>query len=167
MGVPGPITLSAADRAGMALKYGTPAVTITSVVTNTLDSGLGSLRAALYFAFDHPGTHVTFNISTNDPGFTNGIFAIQPSDELPWLVNGTFLDGASQPTNASFHPTGPSILINGGELSRPQHVRERLAIRRVELHGAFVHHQWIRRVEHFAFRNEHVQQYRSWVLPGR
>lgn len=111
MGEPGPIVLSAGDRAGMAAVYGAGPV-ITPVVTNTLDSGHGSLRAALYYAFDYPGTRITFNVATTDSSYTNGIFTIQPSDQLPALVNATILEGASQP--ATFTNTdAPNIVING------------------------------------------------------
>ena len=44
--------LSRGDRDGMAIMYSAgPA--LSSTVTNTLDTGVGSLRAALYFAFDY------------------------------------------------------------------------------------------------------------------
>lgn len=102
--------LSVSDRAGMAAKYGAgPA--LNSVVINTLESGPGSLRAALYYALDHPGTTVTFNIPTSDPGFAGGVFTIQPTDSLPALRNATFLDGSSEPTNTN--PSGPEIVLNG------------------------------------------------------
>ena len=45
-------TLSKLDRAGMAQVYGNPSVAPSAVVTNTNDSGPGSLRAAIYYAFD-------------------------------------------------------------------------------------------------------------------
>ena len=38
--------------------------------------GPGSLRAAIYYATDHPGTAVSFNIPTSDPGYSNGVFNI-------------------------------------------------------------------------------------------
>jgi len=102
--------LSTNDRAGMASIYGAgPGA--SSVVTNTMDSGPGSLRAALYYAFDHPGTTVTFNIPNTDPGLSNNVFNIQPSDVLPSLVNATTLNGNSEPLNTN--PNGPDILING------------------------------------------------------
>ncbi len=44
--------LTPSDRAGMATKYGA-GPTISATVTNTMDGGPGSLRAALYYAFDH------------------------------------------------------------------------------------------------------------------
>jgi len=110
--------LSTNDRAGMAQIYG-PGPGATNLVTNTQDSGPGSLRAALYYACDHPGTTITFNIPTSDPGYSNNVFNILPTDSLPSLVNATTLDGSSGPTN--FNPSGPGILLNGG-LSRPPNV---------------------------------------------
>ena len=102
--------LSASDRAGMAAVYGAgPA--ITNIVTNTLDSGPGSLRAALYYAFDHPGTTISFNIPVSDAGFSNSVFNIQPSDALPSLWGNTTLDATTEPTNSN--PAGPGILLNG------------------------------------------------------
>lgn len=102
--------LSDGDRAGMAAKYGAGPV-LSSVVTNTLDSGPGSLRAALYYALDHPGITVTFNIPTSDPGFANGVFTIRPTDSFPGLARATILDGGSQPGNSN--PNGPEIVLNG------------------------------------------------------
>jgi hypothetical protein len=95
--------LSFFDRVGMAVIYGN-GPTLSSVVTNTQDSGVGSLRAALYFAYDHPGTTVTFNIPTNDPGYSNGVFNIQLTDKLPCLVSRTSVDGTSQPGYVSGIP---------------------------------------------------------------
>jgi parallel beta-helix repeat protein len=109
MGQADPV-LSANDRAGMAAIYGAgPGA--TNLVTNTQDSGPGSLRAALYYAYDHPGTTISFNISVTDPGFSNSVFNILPSDNFPSLVNATFLDGSTEPTNSN--PNGPAILLNG------------------------------------------------------
>ena len=110
--------LSTNDRAGMAQIYG-PGPGATNIVTNTQDSGPGSLRAALYYACDHPGTTITFNIPTSDPGYSNNVFNILPTDALPSLVNATTLDGSSEPTNSN--PNGPSILLNGIS-SRPPDV---------------------------------------------
>jgi Astacin (Peptidase family M12A) len=101
--------LSDLDRAGMAAIYGAGAV-IGPVVTNTLDTGPGSLRTAIYYAFDHPGTTITFNLPTNDPGFAGGVFTIQPTDGYPSLVHNTVLDGGSQ---TNFNPDGPAVQLNG------------------------------------------------------
>jgi len=110
MGVQDDPVLSASDRAGMAAMYGA-GPPLSSVVTNTQDSGPGSLRAAIYYAFDHPGTTITFNIPGTDPGRSNNVFNIQPSDKFPSLVNATTLDGSTEPVHAN--PNGPSILLNG------------------------------------------------------
>lgn len=105
--------LSAADRAGMAATYG-PGPTLSADVTNTQDSGVGSLRAAMYYAIDHPGTTITFNIPSSDPHYTNGVLTIQPTDAFPSLLNNTTINGATQSGN----PSGPSIQINGA-LAQP------------------------------------------------
>jgi hypothetical protein len=107
--------LSALDRAGMAAIYGSgPA--IGPVVTNTLDSGPGSLRTAIYYALDHPETTITFNLQTNDPGFANHVFTIQPTDQYPSLINATVLDGASQ---TNLNPNGPAVQLSGALAPSP------------------------------------------------
>lgn len=78
-------TLSKLDRAGMAEVYGNPTSLPSATVTNTKDSGSGSLRTAIYYAFDRSTdavpvpTAVTFNILTSDPGFAGGVFTIKPT----------------------------------------------------------------------------------------
>ncbi len=109
MGNPDPV-LSHGDRSGMAAVYGAGPV-VDSVVTNTQATGPGSLNAALYFAFDHPDTNVTFDIPTSDPGYSNHVFNIEPSDQLPELAHGTRLDGSTEPNNPN--PDGPAILLSG------------------------------------------------------
>ncbi len=102
--------LSASDRAGMAAVYGAgPA--LSSVVTNTQDSGPGSLRAAIYYALDNPATTITFNIATNNPGLTNRVFRIQVTDGYPSLGNATVIDGSTQPVN--LNSNGPAIQLDG------------------------------------------------------
>jgi hypothetical protein len=110
MGKADPV-LSDSDRAGMALVYGPPATPVTNIVINTQDSGYGSLRAAMYYAFDHPGTTIKFNIPTTDSGFSNGVFTIMPTAGLLSLVNGMVIDGSTEPTNSN--PNGPAIVLNG------------------------------------------------------
>ena len=71
---------------------------LTNIVTTTADVGPGSLRAAIYYATDHPGTTVKFNIPTSDPGYSNGVFNIHLTGHLPPLVaNGMVIDGSTQP----------------------------------------------------------------------
>jgi titin len=98
----------------MALVYGT-GPTLSSVVTNTQDSGVGSLRAAMYYAIDHPGTTITFNIPNSDPHYTNGVLTIQPTDGFPSVLNNTTINGATQSGN----PSGPSIQLNGALAQLP------------------------------------------------
>lgn len=101
--------LTPLDRAGMAAIYGA-APPNSPDVTNTQDSGLGSLRAAIYYGYDHPGTTITFHIPTSDAGFSNNVFNFLPTDQLPSLWNATLIDGGTQPNS---NPDGPEILLNG------------------------------------------------------
>jgi Astacin (Peptidase family M12A) len=119
-------TLSKLDRAGMAAIYGNPAVLPSAVVTNTKDSGPGSLRSAIYYAFDKSTdtppvpTTVTFHIPTSDPNYdaANGVFTIKPTYLMVAPGAGTTIDGTTQTaftgnTNAS----GPEIVIDGSEIA--------------------------------------------------
>ncbi len=90
--------LSPGDRAALAYLYGPPAVPLTNIVTTTADVGPGSLRAAIYYATDHPGSVVQFNIPVSDAGYSNGVFNIRLTGHLPPLVaNGMVIDGSTQP----------------------------------------------------------------------
>ena len=63
----------------------------TIVVTNTNDSGEGSLRNALEYANSNPGEDIiTFNI----PG--TGPFTIQPQEALPEITDPVVIDGYTQ-----------------------------------------------------------------------
>ena len=109
----GNLTLSPGDRAALAYLYGPPAVPLTNVVTTTADAGPGSLRAAIYYATDHPGAIVKFNLLTNDPGYSNGVFNIHLTGHLPVLAaDGMVIDGSTQP---GF--TGkPLIVVDGSQI---------------------------------------------------
>lgn len=105
----------------IALFYALPAVGITSAyaatftVTNTADSGTGSLRAAITAANGAPGSTVAFNISNSDPNFSGGVARIQPATPLPPITaNSTIIDGGTQTTAVgNTNPAGPEILIDG------------------------------------------------------
>ena len=104
--------LSAGDRATVAFLYGAGPV-LSSVVTNTQDTGTGSLRAAIYYANEHPGTTITFAIPNSDPGFSGGAYTIRLTGSLPPLVaNATTINGASQPGYAGT----PVIALSGESL---------------------------------------------------
>jgi hypothetical protein len=92
-----------------------PGTGTSNVVTNTNDSGAGSLRNAINYANAHPGTTITFNIPASDPNFAGGVFTIRPATALPMITaNNTIIDGATQSafggnTNAS----GPEMVLSG------------------------------------------------------
>ena len=109
----GNLTLSPGDRAALRFLYGAPAVPLTNIVTTTADSGPGSLRAAMYYATDHPGSVVKFNIPTSDAGYSNGVFNLHLTGHLPILaLNGMVIDGSTQPgfTNK------PLIVVDGSQI---------------------------------------------------
>ncbi len=105
--------LSPGDRAALAYLYGPPAVPLTNVVTTTADVGPGSLRAAIYYATDHPGSVVRFNIPVTDPGYSNGVYNIHLTGQLPTLVaNGMVIDGSTQPGFAG----KPLIVVDASQI---------------------------------------------------
>ena len=117
--------LSRGDRDGIAVMYEAGPAQST-VVTNTKDSGPGSLRAAIYraldIATDAPGATpmVSFQIANTDPNFSGGVFTIRPTDRMTAPGPGTTIDGATQTaftgdTNAS----GPEIVLNGALQNDP------------------------------------------------
>ena len=109
----GNFTLSPGDRAALKFLYGALAVPLTNIVTTTADFGSGSLRAAMYYVTDHPGSVVKFNIPAGDPGFSNGVFNIHLTGVLPTMAsNGMVIDGSTQP---GF--TGkPLIVVDGSQI---------------------------------------------------
>jgi len=109
----GNFALSPGDRAALRYLYGPPAVPLTNIVTTTADVGPGSLRAAIYYGTDHPGTTIRFNISTNDAGYSNGVFTIHLSGQMPTFVtNGLIIDGSTQPGFAG----KPLIFVDGSQI---------------------------------------------------
>jgi hypothetical protein len=93
----------------------------TIVVTNTNDSGTGSLRQAITEAENLPGPDsIVFNIPVTDPSYnsTTGVWTIQPATELPYLESdSTVIDGVTQTGNqGDKNPQGPEIEINGSGL---------------------------------------------------
>lgn len=102
--------LSRSDRDAMAAAYGAgPA--LTPLVTTTADSGPGSLRAAITYAFDHPGTTITFNIPQADPGYDAmlNVWIIRPTDALPRIPPNTTINAETQPGTHAL----PRVVLNG------------------------------------------------------
>ena len=85
------------------------------VVTNTADSGSGSLRNALDWANTHAGAVWRFSIPTSDAGYSAGVFTIRPTTPLPDIAaNGTVVDGSAQTAfTGDTNPVGPEVVING------------------------------------------------------
>lgn len=83
-------------------------------VTNTADSGAGSLREAINSANANPmdADSIKFNIPISDPNYnaTTGVFTITLTSALPLVQSiSVVVDGTSQPGNTN--PNGPEICI--------------------------------------------------------
>ena len=93
------------------------ALTLTEniVVSNTADSGPGSLRQAITDA-DAVSSNVNifFDIPAADAD-SNGVYLIQPLSELPQITNTVNLDGTSEPG----YTNQPIIQIDGTNLVGP------------------------------------------------
>ncbi len=117
-------TLSKLDRKGMAEVYGDPTPLPSAVVVNTKEGGRGSLRNALYYAFDRStdmppvATPVVFNIPLADPGFAGGVFTIKPTSLMVAPGAGTTIDGATQTTfTGNTNVNGPEIVLDGSQIA--------------------------------------------------
>ena len=87
-----------------------------TTVTNTNDSGPGSLRQAILNADanDAVPETISFNIPTTDPGYANGVFTIQPHSDLPILLDNITIDGTTQTKfTGDTNPLGPEVVLNG------------------------------------------------------
>lgn len=91
----------------------------TFIVTNTNDTGAGSLSQAIIDAGDDAGADtVLFNIPQSDPGYEsdNGIWRIVFSSSIPEIRgDSTLIDGYSQANfiGSDTNPLGPEIVIDG------------------------------------------------------
>jgi hypothetical protein len=94
----------------------------TFIVSNTLDGGAGSLRAAIVSADATPGSNrIAFAIPMSDSGFVNtahknqfepgDYWSIEPATPLPTITGRVFIDGWSQ-GGAGYHGN-PLIELNG------------------------------------------------------
>src|SRR3990172_9606055 len=84
------------------------------VVTNTNDSGAGSLRDAIDQANANPGQNeIAFNIPQADPGFAENVWTIYPITALPTVTSGSVrIDGSTQTANqGDTNANGPEVEI--------------------------------------------------------
>ena len=95
----------------------------TYTVTNSSDSGPGSLRQAILDANASAAVphSIEFNIPKSDPGYqrsTPGVWTIQPASSLPSLTRGkTTVNGGTQKDNrGDTNPGGAEIEINGRDV---------------------------------------------------
>ena len=86
-------------------------------VTNTNDSGTGSLRQAIINAnaYNLPVT-ISFDIPTSSPGYSGGVFTIKPNSSLPELLdNRAIIDGSTQESYTGNTNGGrPVVFVDGG-----------------------------------------------------
>jgi hypothetical protein len=86
------------------------------VVTNTNDSGAGSLRDAINQANANPGQNeIVFNIPQAAPGFAENVWTIYPITALPAITSGSVkIDGSTQTTNqGDTNANGPEVVLSG------------------------------------------------------
>ncbi|HUT90132.1 MAG TPA: hypothetical protein VMY37_11590 [Thermoguttaceae bacterium] len=88
----------------------------TFTVTNTLDSGEGSLRWAIELAnADAVADTIAFNMGEGDLGYNAangpaGAFTIRPVSQLPTITNPVVIDGYTQPdAQPNTNPTGSGL----------------------------------------------------------
>ena len=99
----------------LLLLFGSAANAATFTVTNTLDSGTGSLRQAIIDANSSP---VPDLIEFSIPG--NGIREIRLTTPLPAITGTTHIDGYTQPGSIKPGATWPAkiqVVLNGSGMA--------------------------------------------------
>lgn len=86
------------SRLGVALLFAAaPIAASTLTVSNTGDSGAGSLRQAITDANSSPGSTITFAIPPGDPNCdAGGVCTISPATQLPTISQTVAIDGYTQ-----------------------------------------------------------------------
>ncbi len=99
----------------LALMFSPAASAATFTVTNTANTGGGSLRTAITSANGAPGSLIVFRIPTSDSGYSaaTGVFTIRVTSTLPAITgSGTTIDGTTQAANIG--NTNPGLMGSGG-----------------------------------------------------
>lgn len=110
------VTATARNAAGNSSAFSPPMIIGELIVTHSGDAGMGSLRWAMEQANLRSGPNtIMFAIPESDPGFSAGIWKIQPLSVLPSLAEGgTHLRGESQTESmGNTNTAGPEIVIDG------------------------------------------------------
>jgi CSLREA domain-containing protein len=117
------VTATATDPADNTSEFGANLIVTPNTcptVTNTADSGGGSLRSCIDYANVNPGTTISFNIANSDPAYItsggNSWWRISPGGALPDITAaGTVIDGTTQAANygSDTNSLGPEIEIDG------------------------------------------------------
>ena len=124
---------------------------VTFTVTNTADSGVGSLRQAITDANGTMGADtIAFNIPSTDPNCnsTTHVCTITPATVLPTItdtvtINGYTQTGASANTLAGSDNAVILIQLNGATVEAGQRPAFRIGDRCQQLHCAWPGHQHI------------------------
>jgi len=104
-----------------------PPVSADNIVSNTTDSGTGTLREAIIQANNNPGPdQILFQIPATDPNYNagTGVWTIRPQSQLPVITDGGLtIDGSSQSDyiGSDTNPEGPEIELTGSSLSNYEH----------------------------------------------
>jgi len=91
-----------------------PLAAATFTVTNTNDSGPGSLRQAILDANANVGLDtIAFDIPSSDPGcVASGVCTIAPASTLPQISDSVVLDGYTQPgSSPNTDPAGDNAVL--------------------------------------------------------
>jgi uncharacterized repeat protein (TIGR01451 family) len=105
----------------------------TYVVTNTNDSGAGSLRQAILDVNSNSGAdYISFNIPTSDPNFNGQWWTITLASALPVITEAVNLDGFTQTQNVGDLNTG--MVGTGGtvgvdQISLPRYEKVEIEIK--------------------------------------
>ncbi len=114
------VSATATDAAGNTSEFSADTVVTTAgasyAVTTTVDSGTGSLRAAIEAADASSGDFtIIFDIPSSDPGYdsSTSTWTISLQSALPAVTQSVTINGYSQPGWGPAQGYNPAIVLNG------------------------------------------------------